>query len=188
MLIILKSLITMIINSINHYLNKAMRITLSFFMVVMIAAVVWQVFTRFVLHNPSSFTDELSRYLLMWIGILGGAYTFAIKRHLSLELLAPKLSPKGQLILSIIVNLVIITFSSVVLIYGGHVLVSSTLNNGQISPGIVIFGNHLLIGYVYLVVPIAGYLMTYFGIADIISSMTALLSKSPATAVEGKLS
>lgn len=175
----------MIIKSINNHLIRALCGVLAVFMVAMIVSVVWQVFTRFVLKDPSSFTDELSRYLLIWIGVLGGAYTYAIKRHLALELIAPKLGRNGQLILSIIINIIIIAFSLVVFTYGGYDLVSNTLSNGQISPGIIIFGNHLLIGYVYLAVPLAGAVISYFGIVDIISSFVALIKKDNHLPAEG---
>lgn len=175
----------MIIKSINSYINSLLRVVLSIFMTVMIVAVVWQVFTRFVLKDPSAFTDELSRYLLIWIGVLGGAYTYAIKRHLALELLAPKLSHRGQLVLGIIINLIIIAFAAVAFIYGGTALVANTLKHGQISPGIVIGGHHLLIGYVYVVVPLTGYIISYFGTVDIISSVLSLVNKEDRVAAEG---
>lgn len=174
----------MIIKSINDFINSFLRVVLSIFMTVMIVAVVWQVFTRFVLKDPSAFTDELSRYLLIWIGVLGGAYTYAIKRHLALELLAPKLSHNGQLVLGIIINLIIIGFAVIAFIYGGTALVTNTLKNGQISPGIVIAGKHLLIGYVYVVVPLAGYIISYFGAVDIISSVLSLVNKDGRVATE----
>lgn len=175
----------MLIKSINSYVNSVLRVVLSIFMSVMIVAVVWQVFTRFVLHDPSAFTDELSRYLLVWIGVLGGAYTFAIKRHLALEILAPRLNHNGQLVLGIIINLVIIAFATVTFIYGGTALVTNTLKHGQISPGIVIGGQHLLIGYVYVVVPLAGYIISYFGTVDVISSLLTLVNKEERTTAEG---
>ena len=175
----------MIIKSINSYINSLLRVVLSIFMTVMIVAVVWQVFTRFVLQDPSAFTDELSRYLLIWIGVLGGAYTYAIKRHLALELLAPKLSHRGQLVLGIIINLIIIAFAAVAFIYGGTALVTNTLKHGQISPGIVIAGKHLLIGYVYVVVPLTGYIISYFGTVDIITSVLSLVNKEDRVAAEG---
>ena len=175
----------MIIKSINNLLIRALCGILAVFMVVMIMSVVWQVFTRFVIKDPSSFTDELSRYLLIWIGVLGGAYTFAIKRHLALEIIGPKLGRNGQLILSIIINFIILAFSSVVFTYGGYDLVATTLKNGQISPGIVIFGNNLLIGYVYLAVPLAGAIISYFGVVDIVSSFVALIKKESNVPAEG---
>lgn len=175
----------MIIKSINSYINSLLRVVLSVFMTVMIITVVWQVFTRFVMQDPSNFTDELSRYLLIWIGVLGGAYTFAVKRHLALELLHSKLGDRGQLILGIFINFVVIAFAAVTFIYGGHALVSNTLQHGQISPGIVIGGEHLLIGYVYVVVPLAGYIITYFGIVDIITSILMLTNKDNRVTAEG---
>ncbi len=175
----------MIIKSINSYINRFLRIVLSLFMTVMIVTVVWQVFTRFVLQDPSSFTDELSRYLLIWIGVLGGAYTYAIKRHLALELLSTRLGENGQRVLSIIINLIVVAFALVAFIYGGHALVANTLKHGQISPGIVIFGEHLKIGYIYVVVPLTGYIITYFGIVDIISSALSLVNKESQVPAEG---
>ncbi|MGO3798317.1 MAG: TRAP transporter small permease, partial [Vibrio casei] len=104
---------------------------LAFFMMIMILAVVWQVFTRFVLQDPASYTDELSRYLLMWIGILGGAYTYSVKRHLALEMLSSKLNDKGRKVLGIVINLIICAFAAVALVYGGGEMVSTTLKHGQ---------------------------------------------------------
>ncbi|MFM2480679.1 TRAP transporter small permease [Celerinatantimonas sp. YJH-8] len=145
----------------------------------MIASVVWQVFTRFVLHDPANFTDELSRYLLIWIGILGGAYTYAIKRHLALEIMMPHFNHRGQLCLGILINFIVILFSSTAFIYGGYYLVKNTLLHGQISPGIAFGTHHLLIGYVYLVVPISGAIITYFGCVDIIKSIASFIKKEP---------
>ncbi|MFB9141848.1 TRAP transporter small permease [Vibrio artabrorum] len=165
----------MIIDVINGYIDKALRALLAFFMVAMIVAVTWQVFSRFILNDPSNLTDELSRYLLIWIGVLGGAYTLSIRRHLALEILYSRASQKGRFVLSIITNSLVLLISSVAFVYGGMTLTLTTLSNGQISPGIVIFGNNLLIGYIYSVVPIAGVLISYFATLDIISSATSLL-------------
>ncbi|WPC76791.1 TRAP transporter small permease [Vibrio porteresiae] len=177
----------MFIRTMNDLISRVLQLVLTLFMIVMIVAVVWQVFTRYVMQDPSGFTDELSRYLLIWIGILGGAYTFVIKRHLALELLSAKLASRGKLTLSIVINLIIIAFSSIAFIYGGSDLVSSTLEHGQISPGIVLGGHHLLIGYVYLVVPIAGCLIDYFGVVDIVQAVHELTQKSHPISLEGQL-
>ncbi|MGF1749615.1 TRAP transporter small permease [Vibrio cionasavignyae] len=164
----------MIIDLINEYIGKTLRVLLTLFMALMIIAVTWQVFSRFVLNSPSNFTDELSRYLLVWIGILGGAYTFSIRRHLALEMISSKVGEKGKNILAIVTNFFVVLLSSVAFIYGGFELVSATLANGQISPGIVLFGHHFLIGYLYVVVPLAGVLISYFGILDMINAAICL--------------
>ncbi|HEY7866077.1 MAG TPA: TRAP transporter small permease subunit, partial [Psychromonas sp.] len=104
----------------------------------------------------------------------GGAYTYSVKRHLALELIMPKLNARNKIYLSIFVNLLVLTFSSVVLIYGGGSLVDTTLQYNQISPGLFIGDHHLLIGYVYVVVPLSGILINYYGVLDIWESVGQL--------------
>lgn len=161
-------------------LTKSIEIFLMILMSVMVIAVVWQVFTRFVMNSPSTFTDELSRYLMIWVGIFGGAYTFAIKRHLALEMLMPKLSIKNQYWLQIFINLLVILFSYVVLVYGGTLIVNATLAYNQISPSLTFFGSEIPVGYIYLVSPISGALIIIYGAYDIAQSLLAIFSKEDA--------
>ncbi|HBX67752.1 MAG TPA: TRAP transporter small permease, partial [Balneolaceae bacterium] len=62
--------------------NKCLEYFLATLMALMLISVCWQVLTRYVLATPSSFTDELARYLLIWIGTLGAAYTSGKRLHL----------------------------------------------------------------------------------------------------------
>lgn len=178
----------MYIKVVNEFIQKVLKFMLAMLMSIMIISVVWQVFTRFVLQDPAEFTDELSRYLLIWIGILGGAYTYSIRRHLALELIMPHCGRRGKLVLSIIINLIVIMFAGITFLYGGYHLVSNTLAHGQISPGIYWGKHHLLIGYVYLAVPIAGALMTYFGLCDVVESLIKLPKKESGESMEDSAS
>ncbi|MEL6133172.1 MAG: TRAP transporter small permease subunit, partial [Bacteroidota bacterium] len=36
--------------------------------------VLWGVFTRYALGSQASWSEELARFLLVWIGLLGAAY------------------------------------------------------------------------------------------------------------------
>ena len=40
---------------------------------VLVLDVLWQVFTRFVLRDASSWTEELATFLLIWVSLLGAA-------------------------------------------------------------------------------------------------------------------
>ena len=51
-------------------IDKIVERLLVLILSVMVINVLWQVFTRFFTSNPSSFTDELARYLMIWLGIL----------------------------------------------------------------------------------------------------------------------
>ena len=57
---------------------------------VMVINVLWQVFTRFFTATPSSFTDELARYLMIWLGILGAAYVAGKNEHVAIDFFAKR--------------------------------------------------------------------------------------------------
>ncbi|MGB2554984.1 MAG: TRAP transporter small permease, partial [Flavobacteriaceae bacterium] len=60
--------------SLKSRLDRILSSALILILALMVLNVLWQVFSRYILQTPSSFTDELSRYLMIWIGILGAAY------------------------------------------------------------------------------------------------------------------
>ena len=67
-----------------HIITKVLSIILIILMAVMVLDVTWQVFTRFLLKNPSGFTEELAGFLLIWIGLLGASYASVSYTHLTL--------------------------------------------------------------------------------------------------------
>ena len=97
-------------------LDKILGGFLVFLMTVMVTAVTWQVFSRYILQSSSSYTEEIARYLLILIGILGGAYISGQQQHLSIDLLAPKLNERNRIRLRMGINMLIILFCLVVLI------------------------------------------------------------------------
>lgn len=81
--------------------DRVLETTLAVLMASMVLLVLWQVFTRFVLRDPSSVTEELVRFGLIWVSLLGAAYGFGQKHHLSMDLLARRLGGRGRLGLEI---------------------------------------------------------------------------------------
>ena len=111
-------------------IKKNIDTALKWILVVIMAAmtlnVLWQVFSRFILQNPSSFTEELARYM-------GAAYVAGQKMHLAIDLLPTKLKGKSKAYLEIFINIAILVFALTVLVIGGVRLVSITLLLNQIS-------------------------------------------------------
>ena len=95
-------------------LRKKIDIILANFLVIIMAVMVinvlWQVASRFILGSPSSFTDELARYLMIWVGILGAAYVSGRNLHVAIDVLPRRLSDKAQKRLKVIVRIFIILF------------------------------------------------------------------------------
>ncbi|MFP4288682.1 MAG: TRAP transporter small permease [Bacteroidales bacterium] len=139
--------------------------TVTIFMGVLVLNVLWQVTSRFIVGNPSSFTDELAGFLLIWVGLLGAAYATGQKQHLAIDLISQKMSPSKKRILDSIINSFIILFAVVILIIGGTNLSYLTFQLNQISSAL-----QLPIGYVYLVLPISGIFIIYYAATDIIFS------------------
>ena len=126
-------------------------------MATMVLSVTWQIFTRFVIKSPSSFTEELARFLLIWIGILGAAYAVRTRAHLGIDILTQKLKGKRKRSVLILVYSLVILFAFFVMIVGGLNLVNITFTLNQISAAM-----GLKMGYIYLVLPLSGALIIIY--------------------------
>lgn len=143
-------------------IDKVLGTLLIILMVALVMDVVWQVAARYLVKSPSSFTDELARFLLMWVGLMGAAYALGKKRHLALDLLPQKLKGQKKKNLLILINVLVILFAFTVLVVGGIRLVFITLTLDQISAALGV-----PLGYVYLSLPLSGLFMIYYGLFDI---------------------
>jgi len=145
-------------------LDKILGSFLVVLMTIMVVAVLWQVFSRYVMQSPSSITEELARYLLIWIGILGAAYAAGQQQHLSINLLEEKLEKNKKKKLKIFINLLIIFFGITVLIIGGSNLVYVNYILGQSSAAL-----EIPLFVVYLVVPLSGALIIFYKVNEIMN-------------------
>lgn len=149
----------------NSIINKVTLLLEKLLIVMMFAIVVtvsWQVFSRFVLSDPSSFTEELSRYLLIWIGILGASYAYKTKAHLGLDFFVSKMQGRQKRFTLIAIELVVIFFAVTVMVFGGFTLVNITLELKQTSAALGI-----QMGLVYSVIPLSGLLFILFAATNL---------------------
>lgn len=130
---------------------------------VLVLDVLWQVASRYILKDPSSFTDELAGFLLIWVGLFGAAYASGKKQHLAINILQQKINPDKRKYLDFIINTIVALFALIVLIIGGSNLVYITLKLNQISSAL-----EIPLGYVYIVLPISGLFILFYSINEII--------------------
>lgn len=140
--------------------DRYTKTVLVFLMGILVVDVIWQVFTRYILQSPSTFTDELARFLLIWVSLLGAAYASGKKMHLAIDLLPNKLEGESRRKLDILINGLIIAFALSVMVLGGVLLVNFTMH--QPSPAL-----NIPMGIVYTVVPLSGLLISYYKINEI---------------------
>ncbi len=147
-------------------LTKILSVFLIILMAAMVLDVSWQVFTRFILKDPSSFTEELAGFLLIWIGLLGASYAYYTRAHLGIDILTGKLSGANKRFVEITVYTIVLLFSLLIPLIGGFRLVNLTFTLKQISPALGIS-----MGYIYLVLPITGVLMIYYSTHFILGAL-----------------
>lgn len=144
-------------------LNKVLELFLVILMSVLVVDVLWQVFSRYLLSSPSSFTDELAGYLLIWVGVLGAAYVAGRKEHLAIDILVQRSPPARQRIMQIIIHSLILLFALSVMVIGGAVLVYTRFVLQVKSAAL-----QLPLGYVYSVLPISGLIIIYYEVLHIL--------------------
>lgn len=149
-----------------NYLQKLtakLDVLLTYLLVIiaglLVVDVVWQILTRFILPQPSSFTEEVARFLLIWISLLGGALAYRQGLHLGFDLIVGKLSPKKAVVVQRISCVLVILFAIGVLIIGGANLVRLTWVLGQSSP---VLG--IPMAFIYSVLPISGALFILYSV------------------------
>lgn len=143
-------------------LDKIVSWMLITLMGLMVLNVSWQVLSRYVVQNPSSFTDELSRYMLVWLGMLGAAYVAGQNQHLAIDILPNKLSGKPKMKLLVLINSLVLLFALIAMVLGGSNLVYITYILEQKSATL-----QIPLAYIYTIIPISGLLVVYYQIFQI---------------------
>ena len=127
----------------------------------MVLNVIWQVFTRFFTSSPSAFTNELARYLMIWLGILGAAYISGKQEHVAIDFFVKKLNNSLRRFIDRFVLFSILSFAFFVMIIGGFNLVYITLKLEQYSPSL-----QIPLALVYSIIPISGLLIIFYKVTQ----------------------
>jgi len=143
-------------------LNRVLEVFLVFLMSVLVIDVLWQVFSRYLLASPSSFTDELAGFLLIWVGVLGAAYVAGRQEHLAIDILIQRSPPARQRSLLLIIRALIFIFALSVMVIGGAVLMYTRFALQVKSAAL-----ELPLGYVYVVLPLSGLIIMFYEIVHI---------------------
>lgn len=147
-------------------LDRILENLLVFLLGILVVDVLWQVTSRYVLAAPSSFTDELAGFLLIWVGILGAAYVSGKHEHLAIDLLWQKSKPPRKRVLTIVIQSLIFAFALSVMVIGGSWLVYTRFVLDVRSAAL-----ELPLGYVYIIMPFSGLLIGYYAADDIFATM-----------------
>lgn len=115
--------------------NKIVLNLLGIFLAVMSLAIVFQVISRFLFQFPIPWSEELTRYLMVFCVFLGAGYAVRHSRLIGIEYVQQLLTVNGRRIISLMVHVAIIFFLTFVVLISKDMLL--TVKN-QASPAMQI--------------------------------------------------
>ncbi|QUX93851.1 TRAP transporter small permease [Marinomonas sp. A3A] len=130
-------------------------------MISMVGVLCWQVISRYVFNDPSTYTEEILRLGLVWLSLLGAAYSAGRGSHMAIDLLRDIARGKFRKFLKLLVPISFIIFSIYVLILGG-------LHSMQIASKQLTAVLQLPMGSYYAALPACGVLLILYAILNLI--------------------
>jgi len=148
-------------------LTQLLSVALMAAVALLVLDVVWGVFTRYVMNEQAKWTEELARFLLVWISLLGGAVAFGTKGHLGVDFFVARFHPDARKLMAVIAHLIVLFFAVSIFLIGGSRIVSDALAMQQMTPAL-----GWKMGHVYLALPIAGIFMVLFTVENLLETLS----------------
>lgn len=144
-------------NGITRILNGLAGISF----LAMVILTCWQVLTRYVLQNPSTWSEELVGYLFAWMSLLGASLVTCERGHMNIPIIVERFSAPVQKLLNCLGEVIAFLFSAIILVFGGVQI--TTLAMGQMTSSLGV-----PIGIFYIVLPLCGVLNMIYTVLNII--------------------
>lgn len=121
--------------------------------------VTYQVVTRYIFNSPSAVSEVLSRYMFVWLVLIGSAYVFGLREHMSITYVRDKFSPRAGVIVDIVTEWTIAVFAFIVMWQGGYK--ASVRQMWQLDSAL-----EIPMGVIYSALPIAGALILIYFVTN----------------------
>lgn len=143
-----------------NLLNKTLNALAGISFLAMVILVCWQVFTRYILKNPSSWSEELVSYLFAWMALLGASLVVGERGHMNIPILVDRMGPTAKKGFAIFAEVIAFIFAAVILVYGGMQITSLAMGQMTSSLGVAV-------GVFYVVLPLSGVLNMLYAMLNI---------------------
>jgi TRAP-type C4-dicarboxylate transport system permease small subunit len=125
-----------------------------------------QVFSRFVIHAPMIWSEEVARFLFFWVVLLGAAMSVKDRRHFVIDVIGNRSSGRPALrLLDILPDVCVLGFSLLLLAEGlgyAQVGVFRTASNSRVNMALV-----------YSAIPTFAALSVIYAAANLLADWTA---------------
>lgn len=136
-------------------------------LVVMTAVIATLVLTRNLLSFSFPWSEELTRFLLVWLSMLGSVVLLRRDDHIRLEVLADRLPARAALVLGLLLRLLVLSFLAVLL---QQSWLAALARGATRAPALGI-----PLTWPYLAIPVAAALMILVGIVNLWRDLRRLL-------------
>jgi len=143
-----------------HKVNRILKYIVSLVFIILSILVILQVITRFIVDYPLSWTEEISKYLMIYIVFLGSALAMRNHQHIAIDFLPEVLGGKNKHRLTVIVLWICILFFGALTYYGS---ILTVIVVGQASPTL-----QFSMSLAYAAVPIGSILMLLNAVAMLV--------------------
>ena len=159
-----------IFSNIEKYLVKIIQAMIGVLLALMVVIVFSNVIARYFLNASLAWSEEVSRFMMIWLVFLGAVMAYVKGEHLGLDIALKVLPEKGARGLQVIVNILVI-YAVFNLLSGGVVLALDSLSSGWTAPA-----SNISYGIVYCIVPVSFVLFIYFALINLIDSVITFVS------------
>ena len=140
---------------------------------VMFVVTLFQVVARVILGISSVWSEELARFLYVCLVFIGAAPLIRDDEHIRVGVLTDRLTGRPQSVMRLVTILLTIPFIAI-MTWGAWT--NTVANWRTYAPTL----DWLSIGYIYLVIWIAGLLMLWYLTVNLVRNLRALLRGTPA--------
>ena len=152
---------------IRKVLNLSLNLLAGGSFILMTVLTCWQVVTRYVLGQPSSWSEELVSYLFAWMALLGASLVVRERGHMNIPLLVERSSPPVRTALSVLAEVIAALFAGIILVYGGLQITDLAMAQMTSALGVPV-------GVFYTVLPLSGILNIVYCILNIAEIVTTV--------------
>lgn len=140
------------------------------FMAGMFVSIFMAIISRFIIKIPIPWTEELSRYLMVWTAFIAGSLGLRRGSHVGIKFLVQKVPKPAAKWMGLITNIALLIFFLFLIIEGVRM---AALVSGQRSPVL-----NIPMAWVYASLPTGAVLFTAFVLQSLVGSVRDLLDKT----------
>lgn len=155
-----------------NLLNRILNVLAGVSFLAMVVLTCWQVFTRYILKNPSSWSEELVSYLFAWMALLGASIVVGERGHMNIPIVVDHMGAAAKKFFAVFAEVIACIFAAVILVYGGIQITSLAMGQMTSSLGVAI-------GIFYIVLPLSGVLNIIYTILNIVDIVKGNIDLEP---------